>query len=328
MDHATLGALGPVSRLTLGGGGLGQLWGETSRAEAVATVHAAVEAGIDLLDLAPLYGRGEAERVVGEAFGGKLPAGVRVTTKCQLGDPEDESVEGRIRRHLARSLEALRLERVDVLLLHSNLISDGFRFPREADAAVQRHFATPWSRYVEEVIPTFEALVAEGRIGAWGITGIGLPERIDAALATEPRPAVVQCIANCLDSAGDIRRFDEAERPRERIAAAVEHDVGVMGIRAVQAGALTDAFDRPIEDDSRDMADYRRAAPFRALAAELGTTPAALAHRYALAIPGVDTVVLGVKNRQELAECVAAEAAGPLPAEVVARVDRAVGGRC
>ena len=36
---------------------------------------------------------------------------------------------------------------------------------------------------------------------------------------------------------------------------------------------------------------------------------------------GVDTVVLGVKNRAELAECVAAAAAGPLPADVMARVD-------
>jgi len=52
-------------------------------------------------------------------------------------------------------------------------------------------------------------------------------------------------------------------------------------------------------------------------------TPAVLAHRYALSLP-VDTVVLGVKNRTELAEAVAAAEAGPLPADLMARIDQSV----
>ena len=99
-----------------------------------------------------------------------------------------------------------------------------------------------------------------------------------------------------------------------------------MGIRAVQAGALTDAVDRPLPDDHPDQADYRRAAPFRALAAELGESPASLAHRYALSMSGVSTVVLGVKNRAELSECLAAEAMGPLEPELMARIDAPVRG--
>ena len=96
-----------------------------------------------------------------------------------------------------------------------------------------------------------------------------------------------------------------------------------MGIRAVQAGALTDALDRTLPADHPEMRDYARAAGFRDLAAELGMAPAFLAHRYALSLP-VDTVVLGVKNRTELAECVAAAEAGPLPADLLARVDQSV----
>jgi len=96
-----------------------------------------------------------------------------------------------------------------------------------------------------------------------------------------------------------------------------------MGIRAVQAGALTSAIDRPLPADHPEMRDYTRAAGFRRLAAELGVTPAMLAHRYALTLE-VDTLVLGVKNRQELAECVAAAEAGPLPAELLARIDQTV----
>ena len=77
METHQFGRMAPVSALTLGGGGLGQLWGPTTREECVATVKAAVDAGITLIDLAPRYGDGKAEQVVGEAFGGRLPPGVR-----------------------------------------------------------------------------------------------------------------------------------------------------------------------------------------------------------------------------------------------------------
>jgi len=92
----------------------------------------------------------------------------------------------------------------------------------------------------------------------------------------------------------------------------------------VQAGALTDAMDRDLPPDDADRLDFDRAAPFRALAAEAGESPAALAHRYALTMAGVDSVVLGVKNRTELAECVAAAARGPLDAGLVAAIDASV----
>ena len=87
MQERMLGRLWPVSALTLGGGGVGQLWGATTREECIATVRTAVDRGITLLDMAPAYGNGEAESVVGRAFEGRLPAGVRVTTKHRLGTP-------------------------------------------------------------------------------------------------------------------------------------------------------------------------------------------------------------------------------------------------
>jgi aryl-alcohol dehydrogenase-like predicted oxidoreductase len=46
-----------------------------------------------------------------------------------------------------------------------------------------------------------------------------------------------------------------------------------------------------------------------------------IAHRYALSLPGVDTVVLGVKNRAELRQCLDAERQGPLEAGLMARID-------
>jgi aryl-alcohol dehydrogenase-like predicted oxidoreductase len=106
------------------------------------------------------------------------------------------------------------------------------------------------------------------------------------------------------------------------VAAARANGVGVRGDPRVQAGALASALDRTLPTDHPVMRDYAPAAGFRRLAAELGTSAAALAHRYALSLP-IDTMVLGVKNRAELAECVADEA-GPLPADMIGQIDQSV----
>ena len=75
--------------------------------------------------------------------------------------------------------------------------------------------------------------------------------------------------------------------------------------------------------DHPEMQDYALATGFRALCAELGKDPALIGHRYALGMP-IDTLVLGVKNRAELAGCLAAAEAGPLPDDLVARIDTSV----
>jgi aryl-alcohol dehydrogenase-like predicted oxidoreductase len=321
MQQHSFGPLPPVSTLTLGGGGLGMLWGTTTVEECVATVHDAVAAGITLLDLAPRYGDGRAELLVGEAFGGKLPAGIRVTSKCNLGNVPAGRVESIVRQSIETSLQRLRLPRLDLFFLHSNVVPDeDFIACSVPDAATRM---TPYALFVDHVRPLFERLVGEGLIGAWGLTGIGQPDTIIRLLGERPAPAAVQCIANLLDSPGGLKFFDGPAKPRTVIAAARAAKVGVMGIRAVQAGALTDAIDRPLPADHAEMRDYRRAAPFRKICAELGATPAVIAHRYALSLD-IDTLVLGVKNRRELAECVAAAEAGPLPADLIARIDTAM----
>lgn len=318
MKTSPLGSLGSVSRLTLGGGGIGQAWGPTDREEAVATLRAAVEAGIDLIDTAPMYLNCEA--VVGATFEGAPPAHLKFTTKCALGSPPPGETAARLEASLEATLAAMRLQRIDVFFLHSSIAPDGYAYVH-GDAR-RDEFSTRWSTYADEVVPAFERLVAQGRVGAWGITGIGVPQSVLAALAHDPRPAVVQVITNLLDSAGGIRRFAEPPEPRTILAAAKARGVGVMGIRAVQAGALTRALDRAVSPNNPDAKDYERAAPYRALCQAWGEDPAVVAHRYALGIPGVDTLVLGVKNRDELRQALAAEAAGPLGADQLAQIEQ------
>ncbi len=319
MRQHAFGSLPPVSTLTLGGGGLGMLWGQTTFEECVATVKAAVDAGITLLDLAPRYGDGKAERVVGEAFGGRLPDGVRITSKCNLGNQPAGKVDRFLRQSIEASLRLLQRDQLDVFFLHSNLVPDGPAMWQRPDT---ERF-TPLPLFIDVVRPAFEKLVKDGLIGAWGLTGIGHPDAIIEVLGHDSRPAAVQCIANLLDSPGGLKFFDGPAKPRDVMAAARANGIGVMGIRAVQAGALTAAIDRDLPADHPEVLDFARAAPFRAICAELGENPAVIAHRYALGLP-IDTLVLGVKNRQELAECVAAAEAGPLPADLVARIDAAV----
>lgn len=311
MELRDFGDQGLVSALSLGGGGLGQVWGNTTRREAVATVEHAIASGITLLDMAPLYGNGEAESVIGEAFNGRLPADVRITTKVMLGNPPMNEVRERLRDSLTASLRRLRLEQVDYYILHGNLIPPGYRMQRGASR--QDEFATPWTLFTEIVRPSLEDMKAEGLIGGWGISGIGLPKTILAALQDQPRPAVVQICTNLLDSVGAMKRFEGDAQPRRLLETAVAEGVPVMGIRAVQAGALCDRMDRDLPADHPDRLDFERAQPFRRLARELGVTAATLAYRYALDLPGVSTIVLGVKNREELDEAIAAAAEGPLP---------------
>jgi aryl-alcohol dehydrogenase-like predicted oxidoreductase len=317
MKKNAFGALGQVSALTLGGGGIGQIWGANDRSECVATILAAVDAGIDLLDTAPMYGNCEA--IVGETFGGKLPPTLRVTTKCGLGTPPPGEVEKRLAASLENSLRVMRLDHVDIFFLHSNICADDYVYAIRPDK--QDEFATRWSVYAELVIPAFEKLKAAGKIKGWGITASGVPDTILRALRHDQKPAFAQVVTNLLDSAGSLRRYAEPAKPREILKTATEQGVGVLGIRAVQAGALTAQIDRDLSPNNPDSKDYARAAPFRALCAEIGQDPAAVAHRYALSMPGVATVILGVKNRQELQQCVEAEAAGPLEPALMARID-------
>lgn len=313
MKTNTLGSFGPVSRLTLGGGGIGQVWGPTSEDDAVATLRHAVDQGIDLIDAAPGYKICEA--MIGRAFEGRLPAGVRVTTKDSLGTVPAAEVYDRFRASLQASLKAMRLERVDMFLLHSEIRPDDFEYPAGQPPRDER--STALSLYREAVRPAFARLVQEGLIGHWGITGINHAAATIDALADAPRPAAVQAIANLLDSPGEMNGTGIAPRPRDVIAAARAAGVGVMGVRAVQAGALTNAIDRA--EDSPTSADFERAAPYRDLCRAWGEDPAIVAHRYALGIAGVDTLVLGVKNVAELDQALEAERRGPLdPAQLAA----------
>ena len=325
MEKRSFTPYGSLSALTLGGGGLGQVWGETTREEAIATVNLALENGINHLDVAPMYGKGEAERVVGEVFKGKDLGDVKITTKCRLGTLPDDEVYERLISSLEKSLVNLNMERVDLFLLHSQLRQDDFQLytlneHRETNT-------TSLSCYYNAVIPAFERLKQEGKIGSWGIGGLGQNQAILEALNHEIQPEAIQCVVNPLNSAGAIGYVDQNFDPQKILTESQKVGVPILGIRAVQAGALTLKMDRephPSGFDIRDFEDYDKAEPFRKLASEWKMNPSTLAHRYALSAEKVSSVILGVKNRSELLDCIKAESLGELNQDQISTIDTAL----
>ena len=323
MEKRSFKPYGSISALTLGGGGLGQVWGETTREEAIATVNLAVENGINHLDVAPMYGKGEAERVVGEVFKGKDLGDVKITTKCRLGTLPDDEVYERLISSLNKSLDNLNMERVDLFLLHSQLRQDDFQLYTLNEYRDTN--TTSLSCYYNAVIPAFERLKQEGKIGNWGIGGLGQTQAILEALNHEIQPEAVQCVVNPLNSAGAIGYVDQDFDPQKILLESQKVGVPILGIRAVQAGALTLEMDRephPSGFDIKDFEDYDKAEPFRKLASEWKMNPSILAHRYALSAEKVSSVILGVKNRDELLECLDAESTGPITQDQIIEIDK------
>src|SRR5437763_11885558 len=104
MEYRPLGRTGlNVSVLGQGGAAFGQQFGPVSAAEAADCVHAAIDAGVNLIDTAAYYGRGLAEEFLGKALAGGWRDKTFICTKaCRLGEQEfDFTPEG-----TRRSVEA------------------------------------------------------------------------------------------------------------------------------------------------------------------------------------------------------------------------------
>jgi pyridoxine 4-dehydrogenase len=120
MTH-TLGTNGPtVSTLGLGCMGMSDLYGPADRGESIATVHAALDAGINLLDTGDFYGMGHNEMLVAEALRGRNRDDVLISVKFgAMRDPARQfvGVDGRpeaVRNFLAYTLRRLDADHVDV----------------------------------------------------------------------------------------------------------------------------------------------------------------------------------------------------------------------
>ncbi len=113
-----------VSRVALGTWAMGGwMWGGTDKREAVATIRAALDQGINLIDTAPVYGFGVSEEIVGQAVAAAgLRAQAVIATKVGLewraGKVYRNATRGRIMREIDESLRRLRTDYIDIYQVH------------------------------------------------------------------------------------------------------------------------------------------------------------------------------------------------------------------
>src|SRR5918994_4281483 len=105
MEHRPLGRTGvSVSKFCLGAMMFGA-WGNPDHAESVRIIHAALDAGVNFIDTADVYGQGESEEIVGKALAGGRRDNVVLATKFHNAMGDDPNQQGNSRRWITRAVE-------------------------------------------------------------------------------------------------------------------------------------------------------------------------------------------------------------------------------
>ncbi len=172
MDKRRLGTQGlEVSALGLGCMGMSEFYGTTDEGEAIATIHRALELGVDFLDTADMYGSGANEKLVGKAIGDRHDQ-VVLATKFGNVRNDDGSREVRgdaeyVRQACEASLQRLGLDSVDLYYQH------------RVDRRVP----------IEETVGAMAELVEEGKVRYLGLSEAS-PETVRRAHAVHPISAL------------------------------------------------------------------------------------------------------------------------------------------
>ncbi|WP_276357367.1 aldo/keto reductase [Cohnella caldifontis] len=157
MKTRKLGRTGlEVSALSFGASSLGSVFRETDDGEGIRAVHAAIDAGINYIDVSPYYGLTKAETVLGQALKGIPRDRYLLSTKAgRYGTDEFDFSAKRILSSVEESLQRLHVEYVDLLFLHD------IEF-------------VPGDIVLEEAIPALDRLKEQGKIRFGGISGLPL----------------------------------------------------------------------------------------------------------------------------------------------------------
>jgi aryl-alcohol dehydrogenase-like predicted oxidoreductase len=157
MQRRTLPHTGlDVPTMAFGAAALGGIYDPADDAESVRTVHAAVEAGVDLIDTSPYYGAGRSESVLGRALRDLRRDSYLLSTKCgRYGLGDFDFSPGRVAASIDESLGRLGLDHVDIFLLHD------IEF-------------VPLGPVIGESLPALERVKRDGKARFVGFSGLPL----------------------------------------------------------------------------------------------------------------------------------------------------------
>lgn len=303
MKTITLGKTGPVvSTIGLGCMGMSGMYGPTDRAESIATIHAALDAGITLLDTGDFYGMGHNEMLIAEALKERRREDVLLSVKFgALRGPDGawsgyDSRPAAIRNFLAYSLQRLGTDHIDI-----------YR-PSRLDPAVP----------IEETIGALADLVKAGYIRHIGLSEVG-SETIRRAAAVHP--IVDLQIEYSLISRG----IEDDILPTCRALGIAVTAYGVLSRGLIsghwQKGETAGGDFRTLSPRFQEGNIDRNLALVEALrrvAEEKGATVAQLAIAW-VAAQGADIVPLvGARRRDRLAEALAAQQVALTEADLAA----------
>jgi len=300
MQYNSLGRTGlNVSRVGFGGGGIGQVWGATTRDEAVRAVHRALDLGINYFDVAPAYGNGKAEEALGIALEGRSEE-VIIGTKVRVPGDDLANATAAVQRSMETSLRLLKRDSVDILHVHNRFTENRGDVPNslsaddvmgpvlEAYQAVQQAGKTRFIGLsaMDHDVPTLNKIMDTGD---WD-TMLAYYNLLNQTAKSPPPPGV--------------NLFDNGQN----ILLAKKHDMGVIGIRSHAAGALTSGVDRPVPPDNELLRqDVASAAQLGFLLDGNIKNLSQAATVYCLMNEDIHTTVPGVKNvaeTEEMAGCI------------------------
>jgi aryl-alcohol dehydrogenase-like predicted oxidoreductase len=306
-----------VSRVGFGCGNIGGLMVRGTAAEQERAVARALELGINYFDTAPQYGNTESETNLGRVLTALQPD-IVLATKTHADPAQRAQIGTAIAQSCEASLRRLQRERVDVFQLHTAVTLNGGDGTLDVQTAI------------EEVVPAFEALRKEGKIGFYGFSGTGEAAAIPQLIASDAFD-VFQVIYNLLNpSAGDAPIGAIGSDYANVLACAAEHRMGAVGIRVLAGGALSSELTRHAVSSQNVVpmgtsADYRsdrervaRLAPLVTEGHVASLAEAAL--RFAITIPTISSALVGFSDLTQVEAAATAETKGPLPQNTLDRI--------
>lgn len=281
----------------------------------------ALDAGINWIDTAPLYGQGRSEQALGWLLAEVKHKKPYLSTKVRLDLGRLGDIPGEIERSLYESLRRLKRDSVDLLQLHNQIgarTGSGVLGAISIDDVLKKGGVADGLERVREQKLT--RLV--------GLTALGEAPSIIRALDTG-RFDSAQVYYNLLNPSA-ARKMPAGWSGHDFAGvceACKRHDVAMMNIRVFASGVLAtdERHGREIaltESSALDVETKRAHAALAALGSGHGTR-AQTALRFSLANPDLACAVIGLAELSHLEEAIAAEGMGPLPVEAVAKLEAA-----